>query len=229
MIWFDPLNGKNPLKHFWKPPLGKGGVTKSNEFSEKFKKGGGSMGLFQSKHLYCIFETLNRAFWAGNWFKRVISGFRVSFFNNCIEKNQNKTHFEEGSSSHTSLRDRPGYQNGWMSGKVPNGSWLPPPAPQNGPYLWKSCACISYYLALIPPCIYATIFIIKNCNIIFQKWGWGVKGRLEFFQKFIRTLLLRQMKNSTLLRVGYSVFIKVCDVLYVPPYTSPYGENVPIN
>ena len=23
------------------------------------------------------------------------------------------------------------------------------------------------------------------CNIIFQKWGWGVEGCLEFFQKFI--------------------------------------------
>ena len=34
------------------------------------------------------------------------SNFRVQgmFFNNCIEKNQNKTHFKEGSSSHTSLR-----------------------------------------------------------------------------------------------------------------------------
>ena len=31
----------------------------------------------------------------------------------------------------------------------------PPPTPQNGPYLWKSCAYISYYLAIIPPCIYA--------------------------------------------------------------------------
>ena len=29
---------------------------------------------------------------------RVISGFRVCFFNNCIEKNQNKTHFEGGTS-----------------------------------------------------------------------------------------------------------------------------------
>ena len=31
------------------------------------------------------------------------SNFRVQdmFFNNCIEKNQNKTNFEEGSSSHT--------------------------------------------------------------------------------------------------------------------------------
>ena len=26
----------------------------------------------------------------------------------------------------------------------------------------------------------------KKCNITFQKWGGGVKGRLEFFQKFIR-------------------------------------------
>ena len=32
----------------------------------------------------------------------------VYFFNNCIEKNQNKTHFEEGSRSHTSLRDGSG-------------------------------------------------------------------------------------------------------------------------
>ena len=34
------------------------------------------------------------------------------FFNNCIENNQNKTHFEEGSSSHTSLGDESGYQIG---------------------------------------------------------------------------------------------------------------------
>ena len=45
--------------------------------------------------------TLKRAFAAWNWYKRVISGFRACFFNNCIEKNQNKTNFEEGSSSHT--------------------------------------------------------------------------------------------------------------------------------
>ena len=31
------------------------------------------------------------------------------------------------------------------------------PTPQNGPYLWKACACISYYPAIIPPCIYSTI------------------------------------------------------------------------
>ena len=32
----------------------------------------------------------------------------------------------------------------------------------------------------------ATISIIKNCNMIFQKSGGGVKDRLEFFRKFMR-------------------------------------------
>ena len=32
------------------------------------------------------------------------------FFNNRIKKNQNKTHFEEGFSSHKSLRDGSRYQ-----------------------------------------------------------------------------------------------------------------------
>ena len=51
--------------------------------------------------------------------------------------------------------------------------------------LKKACACISYYLALIPPCKYATISIKKFATYFFQKWGLGIKGRLEFFQKFI--------------------------------------------
>ena len=33
-------------------------------------------------------------------------------------------------------------------------------------YNWKSYACISYYPATISPPIYATISVIKNCNII---------------------------------------------------------------
>ena len=41
----------------------------------------------------------------------------------------------------------------------------PTPTPQNGPHLWKSCACISYYLAIIPPRIYATMSIIKEIAI----------------------------------------------------------------
>ena len=44
----------------------------------------------------------------------------------------------------------------------------------------------NFYLATTRSIAYATIYIIKKCNIIFQKWGGGVKGRLEFFQKFIR-------------------------------------------
>ena len=43
--------------------------------------------------------------------RRVISGFRVCYFNDFIEKNQNKTHFEEGFSSYTSLRGGSGHQN----------------------------------------------------------------------------------------------------------------------
>ena len=106
----------------------------------------GGRGSFSiQRYMLQILGTLNRAFWAGNWYKRVISGFRVCFFNNCIEKNQNKTHFEEGSSSHTSLRDRSRYQIGWIFRKVTNSSWPQPPTPQNGPHLWISCACISYY------------------------------------------------------------------------------------
>ena len=59
---------------------------------------------------------------------------------------------------------------------VPNGSWPPPPTPQNGPYLWKSCACMSYYLAIIPPCIYATISIIKYLQHDFPKMRGGSKA-----------------------------------------------------
>ena len=44
----------------WYPPKGKDGVSKTDEFSEKFQKGGG--GHFQSKNLCCRFWTLNRAF-----------------------------------------------------------------------------------------------------------------------------------------------------------------------
>ena len=77
--------------------------------------------------LILILGTLNRTFWSWNWYKIVILGFRVCFFNNCIEKNQNKTHFEGGSSSHTSLRDGSRYQIGWIFGKISNS--LSPPCP----------------------------------------------------------------------------------------------------
>ena len=85
---------------FWNNTyLGKGGCAKSGEFSEKCLGGGRSLSI--QKLMLQIMGTLKRAFAAWNWYKRVISGFRTCFFNNCIEKNQNKKNFEKGSSSHT--------------------------------------------------------------------------------------------------------------------------------
>ena len=43
-------------------------------------------GHFQSrKFILQILGTLNRVIWAWNWYKRAISGFRVCFFNTCID------------------------------------------------------------------------------------------------------------------------------------------------
>ena len=81
-------------------------------------------------------------------------------FNNCIEKSQNKTLLKKALLNPPPLpleMFRVTVENRWFFGKGPNGIW-PSPTPQNGPFLWKSCACISYYLALIPICIYATIY-----------------------------------------------------------------------
>ena len=78
------------------------------------------------------------------------SNFRVCFFNNWIEKNQNNSHSDEGFSSHTSLRDGSHYQIGWIFGKVLICNWPPPPTPQKGPHIWKSCARISYFI--LPKC-----------------------------------------------------------------------------
>ena len=48
--------------------------------------------IFNPKIYFADFGNFKQGFWAWNWFKRVISGFRVCFFNNCNKKNQNKTH-----------------------------------------------------------------------------------------------------------------------------------------
>ena len=62
-------------------------------FRKSSKGGGGSFSI--QKFMLQILGTINKAFWAWNWYKRVVSGFGVCFFNNCIEKNQNKAHFED--------------------------------------------------------------------------------------------------------------------------------------
>ena len=96
-------------------------ATKLDEFSEKCQRGGGLGAFSIQKFMLQILITIMKLIQK--------SHFRVNgtFFNNYIEKNQNKTYFEEDSSSYTSLRDGSGYQNGWIFGKVLNGPWPPPP------------------------------------------------------------------------------------------------------
>ena len=54
---------------------GKGGCTKSDEFLEKFQRKGGWGSFPIEKFILQILGTLNRAFWAWNWYKK--SKFRV--------------------------------------------------------------------------------------------------------------------------------------------------------
>ena len=69
-------------------------------------------GIFNPKKYVADFGNFKQGFMSMKLIQN--SKYRVQgiFFNNCVEKNQNRTHFEEGSSSHTSLRDGSGYQNG---------------------------------------------------------------------------------------------------------------------
>ena len=67
---------------------------------EKFQRGRGGGSFSIQKIMLKILGTSNKAFWAWNWYKRANSGFRVCFINNCIEKNQNKTRFEEDMCMH---------------------------------------------------------------------------------------------------------------------------------
>ena len=84
---------------FWRISTAQGFVLKPFQSNIKGNRDVSAFYLREGR-LYQIgwdLGALNRTLRAWNWYKRVISGFRVCFFNNCIEKNQNKTHFEEGS------------------------------------------------------------------------------------------------------------------------------------
>ena len=140
----------------------------------KSAKGGGGRAFLIQKFILQILGTLNRVFLSWNWYKIVISGFRVCFFNNCIEKTKKIFSF---------LRDGSRYQIRWIFGKVPNGSW-PSPHPSEWS-LSLEIMCIMH-LVIIHPSIHATMSIIKKLQHNFRKWGGGVvKGRLECFRKFI--------------------------------------------
>ena len=69
--------------HFAFNNLGTGRATKSDEFSEKFQKGGGWSFSIQ-KFMLQILGTLNRAFWAWNWYKRIISGLFADVFSTIV-------------------------------------------------------------------------------------------------------------------------------------------------
>ena len=78
--------------------LAKGGAATSDEFSVKFQWGGEGV-FFNPKYYIADFWNFKQSFLSRKLIKkRVISGFRVCFFSNCIEKNQNNTHFKEGTS-----------------------------------------------------------------------------------------------------------------------------------
>ena len=69
------------------PPRLRKGFTKSDDFSESSK--GGEI-IFSPKIYIADFGNFKQGFLSMKLIKsRVISGFRVCFFNNCIEKNQN--------------------------------------------------------------------------------------------------------------------------------------------
>ena len=51
--------------------------------------------IFNPKIYFADFWNFKQGFWAWNWFKRVISGFRVCFFNNCIKKIKTRHTFRE--------------------------------------------------------------------------------------------------------------------------------------
>ena len=145
--------------------LGMDGDTKWNEFSGKLQRGG-SFSI--QKFIFQIMATFNRNIWSWNWYKIVISEFRECFFKNSIEKNQNKTHFEEGSSSLDSLRDGSRYQTNFHVHVFHT--------------IWPS-----YLLAYKQPFMVPLCTIIKNLQHNFPKMRRrGVEGRLEFFGKFIR-------------------------------------------
>ena len=48
-------------------------------------------------------------------------------------------------------KGRVALQNRMIFWKGSRWQLTPTPTPQNSPYLWKSCACISYYMATMPP------------------------------------------------------------------------------
>ena len=93
--------------YFFHERLGKGRATKSDEFSENWQGGGF---IFNPKNHIPDVGNFKQGFLSIKLIQK--SNFRVQgmFFSTiALRKNQNKTNFEKGSSSTTSLRAGSGY------------------------------------------------------------------------------------------------------------------------
>ena len=130
-------------------------ATKSNEFFEKCQRGGTGGGVIFNPKIYVgNFGNFKQGFLSMKLIQ--YSNFRVQdmFFNNCIGKNKNETHFEESCCSRNSLMEGSRYQIGWIFGNVPNSSWPPPPhlrmVPISGNHAFHTIGP-SYLLALMQP------------------------------------------------------------------------------
>ena len=93
---------------------------------------------------------------------------------------------------------------GGGGGQLPFGTY-----PKNHPFwrrphIWKSCACISYYLALVPPCIYSTISIIKNLQHDFPKMRGGSKAVWNF-SEYSSVLVATPVPKLTSLQMHISL------------------------
>ena len=77
-------------------------MTAANWMNLRKSSKGGRRIIFNPKNNIADFGNFKQGFLSMKLIQK--SNFRVQgmLFNNCIEKNQNKTHFEKGSSSHQS-------------------------------------------------------------------------------------------------------------------------------
>ena len=76
-------------------------------------------------------------------------------------------------------------------------------------YIWKSCACISYYLAIIPPRIYATISVIKNLQYNFRKMKGGGRRPFGIFSKKIISFGSRTLPLTNQLVISNTQWVKL--------------------
>ena len=140
--------------NFWTSPKGRGGV------------------IFNPKNYVTDFGNFKQDFSSMELKQK--SNFRVQDMF-CIEKNHNNTHFEEGSSSHSSLRDGSGYKTDDFSESAEFlETAVDPHSGTPHPSEWPpSLAIMRMHFTLSGPrtslYMFDHIHYKKNCYIIFPK------------------------------------------------------------